>query len=340
VLLFPLACISFIYKQLVILRGRAYQKGIFLSHKLPIPVISVGNLTVGGTGKTPTAIYLARFLQSEGCKTAVLSRGYRGEAALDVNVVSDGEKICLSPDEAGDEPVLLAGKLPGVPVLTGRERILLGEYAREHFSAEAAILDDGFQHLKLKRDLDIVLLAGNYPFGNGYHLPRGTLREPPGNLARAHIILVAKPDESANRENIERKIRNYNPLAPIFFVSYSPVFLERLHSKETISWEYLRGQNVVALAGLARPDPFARLLTRLGAEVVDTIFFPDHYCYRAEDLDKAKPDSIIVTTEKDAVKLRSIPLPNSEILVLGVEISVEEEKKFQEAVKKYLPSLF
>lgn len=339
-LFFPLACISFLYKRLIIFRCSAYQKGIFSSRKLPIPIISVGNLTVGGTGKTPTSIYLARFLQREGRRASVLSRGYKGDASLKVNVVSDGKRICLSPDEAGDEPFLLAEKLPGVPVLTGRDRGLLGEYARKNFSTEVAILDDGFQHLKLQRDLDIVLLNGNYPLGNGSLLPRGTLREPPEHLKRAHIILVAKPDEITNREKTERTIRDYNPFAPIFFIYYSPVLLERLDSKEAISWEYLRGRKVVALAGLAHPESFARLLTRLGAEVRDTIFFPDHYCYRTEDLDKAKNESIIVTTEKDAVKLSPLSLPKSEILVLGVEIKVEEEMKFQAAIKNYLPSLF
>ncbi|MCD6353861.1 MAG: tetraacyldisaccharide 4'-kinase, partial [Proteobacteria bacterium] len=328
-----MACISFLYKHLIILRCQAYQKGIFFSRKLPISIISVGNLTVGGTGKTPTSIYLARLLQREGRRTAVLSRGYKGDASLNVNVVSDGKRVCLSPDEAGDESFLLVEKLPGVPVLTGRDRGLLCEYAMKNFSTEVAILDDGFQHLKLQRDLDIVLLDGNYPLGNGYLLPRGTLREPPQHLKRAHIILVAKPDKTTSKEKIERTIRNYNPFAPVFFVYYSPVLLERLNSKETISWEYLRGQKVVALAGLAHPEPFARLLTHLGAEVVDTIFFPDHCCYRTEYLAKIKVKAIIVTTEKDAVKLRSISLPTSEILVLGIEIRVEEEVKFQAAIK-------
>ncbi|MBW1679503.1 MAG: tetraacyldisaccharide 4'-kinase [Deltaproteobacteria bacterium] len=339
-LLSPLTLTSFFYKQLIILRNQGYKKGLFFSYSLPIPVISVGNLTVGGTGKTPTTLYLAWLLQSQGKRVVVLSRGYKGKASQKVNVVSDGKRILLGPEEAGDEPFLLAEKLPGVPVLTGRDRGVLGEYAQRKFSSEVTILDDGFQHRKLQRDLDILLLDGQNPLGNGYLLPRGTLREPPEYLKRAHLILVTQPDKKENNEEIKRIIRTYNWSAPIFFAYYVPVALEKLKPRERIPWDYLRGRKVVALAGVVRPESFSALLTRLGSEVGNTIFYPDHHQYQSQDLDKVERDSVIVTTEKDAVKLRPISFSGREILVLHIKLKVEKEKEFQAILKKYLPLLF
>lgn len=339
-LLSPLTLTSLFYKQAVLLRLKAYQKGLFYARKLPIPVISIGNLTVGGTGKTPFTLYLARLLQEQGKRVAVLSRGYKGNSSLKVNVVSDGKSVHLGPEEAGDEPFLLAEKLPGIPVLTGKDRGILGEYAGKHFSIEVAVLDDGFQHLKLKRELDIILLDGGKPFGNGYLLPRGSLREPPEQLKRADLIVVTQADILKDHEEIKKKIRIHNRSAPIFFAHYSPVTLEKLNQKEKVSLDYLRGRKVVALAGVARPESFSALLTRLGAEVADTLFYPDHHRYKPEDLEKGEKGSVIVTTEKDAVKLRPLPLTIREILVLGIDLNIEREAALQKSLRKYLPSLF
>jgi tetraacyldisaccharide 4'-kinase len=234
IFLSPLTLISFFYKQAVILRNRAYHKGLLRTRKLSIPVISIGNLTVGGTGKTPTTIYLARLLQGMGKRVGVLSRGYRGAASGDANVVSDGEKLRLGPGEAGDEPFLIAEKLPGIIVLTGKDRGLAGEYAQKNFLIDVALLDDGFQHIKLKRDLDILLLDGINPLGNGYLLPRGNLREPPESIRRAHLVLVTHA--SKNYEQIKKQSICLT-LTPLFFLLIIfPWDLNALHPKKNYPW--------------------------------------------------------------------------------------------------------
>jgi len=266
-----------------------------------------------------------------------LSRGYKGSASQKVNVVSDGEQVTLSPDEAGDEPFLLAEKLPGVPVLTGKDRGFLGAYAQREFAAEVVILDDGFQHLKLQRNLDIVLLDGQNPLGNGFLLPRGPLREPPEQIKRAHLFLVTQLDTKKDGEAIKQLIRLYNRSAPIFFANYVPVTLEWLQMGGRLPLEYLREKKVVALAGVARPESFLRLLTQLGAHVVSTLLYPDHHRYQPQDLNKGEKNSVIVTTEKDAVKLRPLSLPEREIVVLGIELKIEKEAGFRIRLKNYLP---
>ena len=182
-----LRLLSLPYGAAVALRNHLYDRELLRTAKLPCPVVSVGNLTVGGTGKTPTVILLAALLKEHGHRPAVLSRGYGGHAKASVNVVSDGNRILLGWREAGDEPVLIAGALPGVPVLTGPKRFLTGRAAVERFGADVLILDDAFQHRSLFRDIDIVLIDAARPFGNGFLLPRGPLREPPrGPAPRRH----------------------------------------------------------------------------------------------------------------------------------------------------------
>jgi tetraacyldisaccharide 4'-kinase len=338
ILLSPLTLISSLYKQAVIFRNQAYHKGFLHARKLSIPVISIGNLTVGGTGKTPMTIYLARLLQSMGKRVGVLSRGYRGAAPGAVNVVSDGKKVRLVPGEAGDEPFLIAQKLPGIVVLTGKDRGLAGEYAQNNFSIDVALLDDGFQHIKLKRDLDILLLDGRSPLGNGYLLPRGNLREPPESIRRAHLVLVTHADK--NYEKIKSIIHTFNLNVPVFFADYIPVGLENLTSQEKLSLDFLHGKAVKALAGVARPEYFVSFLSQMGAKVKETLFFPDHHFYHPKELTTIDKNSIFVTTEKDAVKLKSLSLPECDILVLKIEFKIENDEKFQDVLKKYLPYKF
>ena len=231
----------------------------------------------------------------------------------------------------------MAKKLPGVPVLTGKDRGVLGEYALRNFSAAVVLLDDGFQHLKLRRNVDIILLDGQKPLGNGFLLPRGPLREPPDQLKRANFILVTQLITKKGYGAIKRLIRTYNRSASIFFADYVPVTLERLDNEERLPLEYLRGKEVLALAGVARPESFSAILIQLGARLVGTMFFPDHHRYQPHDLDKAERNSVIVTTEKDAIKLRAVALPKREVLVLGIALTVENEARFQESLKNHLP---
>ncbi|MEI7671897.1 MAG: tetraacyldisaccharide 4'-kinase, partial [Deltaproteobacteria bacterium] len=193
-----LGLLSLPYGGAVAARNRLYDEGLLKQEKLPCPVISVGNLTVGGTGKTPTVIFMAHLLRDHGYRPAVLSRGYGGSANAPVNVVSGGNQILMGWREAGDEPILIARAAPGIPVLTGSRRLLTGRAAVETFGADVLILDDAFQHRSLFRDIDIVLLDAARPFGNGFLLPRGPLREPPDSLRRADILL-----RTGDAENVE-----------------------------------------------------------------------------------------------------------------------------------------
>src|SRR3972149_9569915 len=174
------------------LRLALYNRGILKTKNLSIPVISIGNLTAGGTGKTPTIIMIAELLKGMGKKVAVLSRGYKGKAEGEINVVSDGDKILLNPLESGDEPYMMAARLKGIPVITGSDRYKTGKYAIEKFGTKIILLDDGYQHVQLDRNFNILLLDSNSPFGNGYLLPRGTLREPPSYINRADVIILTK----------------------------------------------------------------------------------------------------------------------------------------------------
>jgi len=186
-------------------RNRLFDSGFLEQQRIGCPVISVGNLTVGGTGKTPMVILLAGMLKDRGLRPAVLSRGYGGKNRADVLVVSDGMRVLAGPDEAGDEPVLIARRLGDVPVLAGPKRVITGRHALEHFSVDAILLDDGFQHRYLHRDLDIVLLDSRQPLGNGFLLPRGPLREPPSALARAGVIAFTR-SKGGDAEPIDERL--------------------------------------------------------------------------------------------------------------------------------------
>lgn len=339
-LLFPLAVASYFYGQAISLRSYSFYRGIVPARKLSVPVISVGNITVGGTGKTPTTLFVARALQNGGMHPAILSRGYKGKAKGAIHVVSDGETILLSAEEAGDEPCLLAEHLPGIPVLTGKDRGMLGEYAIKNFAVDVVILDDGFQHLKLRRDVDIVCLDGKKPFGNGWMLPRGPLREQPHALSRAQLALITESDHqgSEQRQDLESRIHTYHASLPLFYARYAPTRIRALRAGTEHSPDYLLGRQVIALAGVARPQSFVRLLTSLGATVVKTLFYSDHHHYRMDDLSGLAPDIMVVTTEKDAVKLRVMDLHDQDLWVLSIALQVERESRFLDQLKKYLPS--
>ena len=318
--------LSFPYGAAVALRNRLYDRQILRQERLPCPVISVGNLTVGGTGKTPTVIFIANLLKERGSRPAVLSRGYGGHAGASVNVVSDGNRILLGWRDAGDEPILIAGAAPGVPVLTGGVRLLTGRVAIERFGADVLILDDAFQHRALFRNLDILLVDTRRPFGNGFVLPRGPLRETPGTLRRAHLIIRTGEEEG--------------PAAPLPAASGLPSFrgirrplgLVEAGTGQVLPLAELKGRRVCAFAGIGRPEAFRESLTGLGADVASFRAFPDHHPYTRIDIDALRRLSDesrvvrIVTTEKDAVRLADHAdfLRNLTLLRIGMEISPAE----------------
>ncbi|BCG48533.1 Tetraacyldisaccharide 4'-kinase [Citrifermentans bremense] len=286
------------------LRARAlgYASGLIPSHRLPRPVISVGNITLGGTGKTPTVAWLASYLIGRGKKVAVLSRGYGGSAEGELRIVSDGKSLLVGPEEAGDEPCLLARKVPGLMVVTGADRYRAGLLALKELAPDVFILDDGFQHLKLKRDLNLLLLDCRRPFGNERVLPAGYLREPKSAVKRADLVLFTRcqPDGAPQLANLDKPVchsmHRLNGCAP-------------LEGGEPRAFAELKGERAMAFAGIADPAGFFDSLEKEGVQLVTTLAFSDHICYGDAEiaavlrLKKASRSTFMVTTEKDAVKL-------------------------------------
>ncbi len=318
--------LSLVYRLVISLRNRMYDLGICKEHKLPCKVISIGNITVGGTGKTPMVIMLAKLLKEKGYKPAILSRGYGGKVKSPVNVVSDGAHIRMGYAEAGDEPVLIAKSAEGIPVLTGPQRILTGNVAVKTLGADVLILDDAFQHRSLFRDVDIVLLHRENSFGNGYMLPRGPLREPPAALKRAdHIIWKDRGLDGRFPQYCELGIGTFLPVLSGYL---KPKDLVRGNSGDSLPLEYIGGKKICAFAGIGSPETFRETIESLGGIPVGFTAFPDHYRYTAEDISdilkrsSASGAEIIMTTEKDSVRLNDFPDFLKDILILRVEMAM------------------
>ncbi len=292
----------------------AYRWGLFPSHKLDCRVISVGNLTLGGTGKTPVVMMIAETLRGNGHKPGILSRGYGGNSNSEVNVVCDGKDILLSPDVAGDEAVMMAQRLKNVPVLVGSDRYQIGRYAIEHFGVDTLILDDGFQHLGLKRDMNILLFDHQRPFGNGQLFPAGELREPRKAARRADFVCITRYSGASYPPGIgEQLIKDL----PIVKSTLRLDSLLKLDDGEVLDVKELHDQPVAAFCGIANPDDFRRILEQTRARVVYYHPFPDHHEYTVADLKSVEESArkmgakLLLTTEKDAVKLKaeSVGLP-------------------------------
>jgi tetraacyldisaccharide 4'-kinase len=326
-----LRLLSMPYRGAIAARNRLYDRGLLRQERLPCPVISVGNLTVGGTGKTPTVILLAAMLRDNGRQPAVLSRGYGGTARDPINTVSDGKRVLMGWREAGDEPLLIAGAVPGVPVLTGPERIRTGRAAVERYGADVLILDDAFQHRALFRDLDIVMVDALRPFGNGYLLPRGPLREPQEALRRADLLITTGGSETAIAR---RKV----PPLPSFRGVHRPRELVVAATGRALPLAELRGKKVCVFAGIGSPETFRRSLTALGAEVVSFRAFPDHHPYLFSELEALRrlagesAAERIVTTEKDAVRLADFPDFLAEISLLRISMEITPADAFAELI--------
>ena len=332
---------SLVYRQLVNLKLWGYETGIFKRKRLGCYVISLGNITVGGTGKTPTAQYLAAAIRDMGRRVVILNRGYRARWRGDVGIVSDGQKLYMDATEAGDEAFMLAKHLPEVPVLIGAERALTGQYAIEHFGAEVAILDDGYQHWQLARDMDILLIDAVNVFGNGYMLPRGTLREPVSHIERAGVCLLTKVDQAVgvSREHIKNTIRKYNEKALIVESIHRPrrfVELKDWHrdiAGEGVDIKALAGKRVMAVSAIGNPMSFEQTLCDIGARIAESLRFPDHHEYTTKELQDVLDQAVslgaeaIVFTEKDAVKIpltiieAKAPIP---MFVICVEVTFQE----------------
>jgi tetraacyldisaccharide 4'-kinase len=324
---------SVVYRAVIVLRWMLFRLHLFKRKKISCPVISIGNITLGGTGKTPTVIQVAGLLFRNKRLPVVVSRGYGRKDETEILVVSDGRSILVDTHTGGDEPVLIASKLPGIPVVVGQNRYQAAMHALLRFGPGVVVLDDGFQHVRLRRDLDIVLLDAGNPFGNGKLFPAGILREPLCALKRAHAVLITKMDDAGSVTALKETIQR-NTNARIFTALRVPVDLVDYHSNAIKPLSALRGSKVLALSGIAQPALFTLLLKSLGAEVIAAITYPDHYDYQKSDLaavyQKAATNekiSMIVTTEKDAIRLKDLHAEG--IWALRVELTVVESDAWE-----------
>jgi tetraacyldisaccharide 4'-kinase len=317
-----MAIFSDIYQGLISLRQYLYQFGIKKTHRLPGQVISIGNITMGGTGKTPATIALAQEAVTRGYRPCILTRGYKG-IQHGMAFVSKGGVPLLSSHEAGDEPVLMAYKLTGVKIIKGKNRYLAGKIAGN--DVDLFILDDGFQHLCLHRDIDVLLIDSMDPFGKrGRLFPEGRLREPLSAMKRADYIVLTKSSGKDNSE-LTKTIRYYNNNAPLYQAFHRPVyFVDR-------NWDHydlttIQGKRVFAFAGIAAPESFRGILTSLGAHIIRFKGFRDHYRYRQADVSRLLFESRgmkLITTEKDLVRMLHLDIPY-DLRALSIEFVIDE----------------
>ena len=346
---------SYLFSGIVQLRLWLYRNRILRDQPLGCLVVVVGNLTVGGTGKTPVVEMFAKALRDRGRKVAILSRGYKSKAPPlwqkwwfwlnhteepPPRIVSDGEKVLLDSELAGDEPFMLARNLPGVVVLVDKNRVKAGAYAIKKFGCDTLVLDDGFQYLPLKGRLNLLLVDKTNPFGNGFLLPRGILREPVKHLQRASYVFLTK-SKGVRDEELEALIQKFNPTAEIIECAHKPQYLQRIDTDERLSLSALAGRKIGALSGIAAPESFEAFLRETGAKLVYTRRFLDHYRFTHEDLVGVYGEAedagveLMVTTEKDAVRIAAsekFPMP-CYYLRLEIEI-LRGAADFQEAVGK------
>jgi tetraacyldisaccharide 4'-kinase len=309
-----------------------YTSGIRASRKLDARVICVGNLTTGGTGKTPMVIYLAKTLRGEGHKVSVLTRGYKGKKKKPVTVISDGTGRGATVEEGGDEAVLMSDELTGVPIFASANRFAAGREAIRSFASDTLILDDGFQHLRLARDLNLLIIDGSNPFGGNRLLPAGRLREPVTGIRRADAVILSRVDQAKDVPGILNVIRTCHPAIPVFQAIHEAYDMEALLTMERMSVEKLRGRGVIALSGIGNPGALHGTLKSLGAEVKRELSYPDHHRYTREDLENIRvacdryPDALLITTEKDGVRLRDGEIHDLPVWVLKIRIRMIEEE--------------
>ena len=340
---FVLGGFALVYERAVQARLALYRSRFLRAQELGCQVVSIGNLTVGGTGKTPVAEMLARELQRRGRRVAILSRGYKSVPRpflqrlqnkifkhLDLfppRIVSDGKDVLLDSRHAGDEPFMLAKNLPGVCVLVDKDRVKSGLHSLRRFGSDILLLDDGLQYQRLRHRMDVVLVDRQAPFGNEHLLPRGTLREPPANLRRASFIIITKSGPEPDAELLAR-LRRLNRTAAIIECSHAPRYWQDLRTGARFPLDHLKGRHVGAMSGIARPESFEEGVRQLGAHVDIAKGFADHHRFTKKEIlrflewcDRRSLDAL-VTTEKDAVRFPDIEAPPVPMLFLRVEIEI------------------
>lgn len=311
--------LSWPYSAVIRLRNRLYSTGLVTAHLVGVPVICMGNLTTGGTGKTPLVVWLCRHVRTKQLRCAILTRGYRTQKG-----------------ELSDEPALLAAQCPEVPVVVNADRVAGAAEAIRNYGAQVLVMDDGFQHRRLARDLDIVAIDGTLPFGYGRVLPAGLLREPVAGLRRAHAVVLTRCDQASEDvlSHIEQEIRRINRNLVVARSIHAPVGVRTAEGTE-IPLDQMRGKRVFAFCGIGNPQAFFRTIERLGATVAGSRVFDDHYRYTADDLNAVRSQarkqqaSVVLTTQKDWTKIvRSGPPrgdPPLAYLVIDLRITAGEE---------------
>ena len=334
-----LRAVSVLYQGWQETRTAAYSVGLLRSVRMPRPVVSIGNLTLGGTGKTPTVMTVCRFLLAQGHRPVVLSRGYGGRSAKTIRVVSASAGIEPGPEEVGDEPSLMADRLWGVPVVVSSDRVAAARYALGALQPDVFVLDDGYQHLRLKRDLNLLVVDAMEPFGNGYVFPRGTLRESVRQLGRADAVLLTHVVDPDRTLELQKFIREYFSDPRIFTSRHRIVELIPFSSGSSLPFENIKGMRLLAVTGIGQPDRFVRMLQEGGADSAAACVYPDHYRYRPEDLDAIEGEAKrldavgIVTTEKDAVRIKRLGRPAKAWWAARLELVIDHSEAFESMLR-------
>lgn len=335
--------LAWLYGKISNIRNALYEKGVFKSFSLGAPAVSIGNITAGGTGKTPLVAFVAEILAENGEKVCVLTRGYGRENSRKRVLVSDGENVLADVRTAGDEPFELAQKLSGKALIVAdANRVAAAIWAREKFGVTAFVLDDAFQHQRAKRDLDIVCVDATNPFGNG----RIFLREPLKNLKRAGAIVITRTNLVGDIENIKAQILKFNPHCPIFtaknkiseLIELNEFSAKRQRREATADYRPLTNNRFLAFCALGNPDNFFEQLRREDFNLISTQKFPDHHFYTQKDIEKLEEKAragdaeTLLTTAKDAVKLKDLKF-NLPCVVAESKMIFDDEKKLREIIR-------
>jgi len=300
-----------LYRWIMQLRNRLYDQGVLKTYSVSTKVISVGNITVGGTGKTPVVEAIAAYFLMREKRVAIQSRGY-GRSGRGSVVVSDGKRILATSEQSGDEPFMLANNLPGAIVMVGEDRYETVLQIHEKFKPDVIILDDAFQHRRIHRDLDIVTVDTSSPWGNGQCLPAGPLRESPAGLQRAHLIVLTRSDDSEKTAEARTAVSNTGTKAMMTSAAHEPVEWIHYKSRKAQPLNFLKHKQVISIAGIGNPDSFLTTLKGLGVHPMEFIRFPDHHRYKQHDMDYINSAGVkhsamaIITTEKDGARLHSV----------------------------------
>jgi tetraacyldisaccharide 4'-kinase len=348
--------LSKVYQVVLSIRRMAIRSRLLRDYTLGIQVIAIGNLTLGGTGKTPVVEKFARELQKQGRTVAILSRGWKSkpqpfgqmllnkillrEDTTPPRIVSDGKSLLLDSETAGDEPYMLASNLKDVIVIVDKNRVKSGRYAIEHFGCDTLLLDDGFQYWRLAgRRQDVVLIDCQQPFGNEHLFPRGTLREPAGHLSRASVVFITKSD--GNTAALRERINQYCPGVGVIECIHAPLYFEDVFTGERQGLDFLKGKRAASISAIAQPESFEQSLVKLCDELVYSKRFADHHRFTQQEIinainrSKKRQAEVLVTTQKDAVRFPRLDRRDLPIYFMRVEIKIlSGAQDFDDCVRK------